>query len=687
MSAVAEWLLRLRLRDDSASVVVRAPTHRLIVYVSCIVVALLCSYLLGPDVEWDTLHYHLYAGFSALHDRSAVDYFAAGYQSYFNPYIYVPFYVFVASGMPALLASSLLALIHSSVLWLTYELTLRACPEARGDLRVGAGLCAVVLAFANPLLIQQFGSSMADITTCAMVLAGWLLLVDALQNCRARLVLGAGLLLGAAAAFKLTNAVHAVSAFALLAFLPRPWGGKLRATAVCASGMGIGFATVALPWALHLRHAIGNPFFPLADFRTAVSSATSLVSLRFTPESLGDALWRPFAIAWPDPLVQFESLAPDIRYATLILLVTAIGARWLYFRVKSPLGPGVHAAEPSSRVVLALGCGLTLDWMLWLVASGNGRYFLPMACVTAVLIVALLFRPSSVPGKVRNYALAAIVGFQALQLWTGTDYRSAPRVPWEGPWFHVSLPQELASVPSLYLTIGMQSNSFLVPYFAPGSGFTNFSRGVPLGSDAASRQRIALLIARYSPHLRMLVRGARLHEDRDRYEPLRSSVDDVLARFGLEVDASDCAVVAARGVPKDVPVTIQGVRRDPEPSDTLQLVSCRVRPAPAELLATRSEAAEEEKRTAELVLDRVQDACPQLLGRARVTTEHIGREWRRSYGRSDVTVWTFSGKVYLAEGIHGGDPVSLGQVTDWANGSPRLTCGRSGGRAFARLGP
>ena len=686
MSAVGELLLRLRQRGDNPSAFVLASTHRVIVYGSSTVIALICSYLLGPDVQWDTLHYHLYAGFSALHDRTAVDYFAAGYQSYFNPYIYVPFYALVASGMPALLASSVLAVIHSSVLWLTYELTLLACPAANGNLRVGAGVCAVALACANPLLIQQFGSSMADITTCAMVLAGWLLLAQAVQNCTAWLVSGAGLLLGAAAAFKLTNSVHAVSAFALLAFLPRPLGGKLRATAVCVVGMAIGFATVALPWALRLERAIGNPFFPLSDLRTPVSSATSLVSLRFVPESLADALWRPFAIAWPDPLVQFETLAPDVRYATLILIVTAIGARWLYLRVKSPPEPAVRAAAPDGRVVRALGCGLAVDWTLWLVASANGRYFLPMACVTAALIAALLFRPSIVPGKVRNYALAGILGFQALQLWTGTDYRFAP-VPWDGPWFQVSLPQKLASEPSLYLTIGMQSNSFLVPYFAPGSGFTNFSGGVALGSDAVSRRRIASLITRYSPHLRMLVRGARLHEARDSYEPKRSSVDDVLARLRLEVDPSDCGRVAVRGVPKDFQMTIKGVPPDPEPDDTLYLVSCRVRTPSAERLAARSEVAELEQRTADLVLDRVQDACPQLLGQARVPTEHVGREWRRSYGRSDVMVWTFRGYVYLQEVIHGGDPENLGQVTDWTNGSPHLACGRLGGRAFARLEP
>ena len=49
-------------------------------------------------MAWDTLNYHLYAGFSAVNDRFAQDYFAAGPPSYFNPYAYVPFYALVSIG-------------------------------------------------------------------------------------------------------------------------------------------------------------------------------------------------------------------------------------------------------------------------------------------------------------------------------------------------------------------------------------------------------------------------------------------------------------------------------------------------------------------------------------------------------------------------------------------------------------
>ncbi len=67
--------------------------------------------------------------------------------------------------------------------------------------------------------------------------------------------------------------------------------------------------------------------------------------------------------------------------------------------------------------------------MVWLSGSGNSRYFLPMANIAAVVIVALLFRLFATKSKARNYVLAAILGVQGVQLWMGTDYR------WNGvPW-------------------------------------------------------------------------------------------------------------------------------------------------------------------------------------------------------------------------------------------------------------
>src|SRR5512146_1911129 len=150
---------------------------RFLIYVSCTLLALVASYRLGKDMQWDTLDYHLYSGFSAIHDRFGLDYFAAGPQSYLNPYVYAPFYLLVTSGLSALGVAGILAVVQSVILWLTFELAIAVAPPVRPGSRIAVGVSAALLAFANPVLMEQFGSSFADITTGELVLAGSLVLV------------------------------------------------------------------------------------------------------------------------------------------------------------------------------------------------------------------------------------------------------------------------------------------------------------------------------------------------------------------------------------------------------------------------------------------------------------------------------------------------------------------------------
>src|ERR1700679_1093340 len=131
--------------------------YRLPVYIACTVLALVINYLLGKDMAWDTLNYHLYAGFSAVNDRLAQDYFAAGPASYLNPYVYAPFYYLVSTHLSSLEISSILAAAHSVILWLTYELAVSLCPSDDRRERLIFGLCGVAFALVNPILLQEIG--------------------------------------------------------------------------------------------------------------------------------------------------------------------------------------------------------------------------------------------------------------------------------------------------------------------------------------------------------------------------------------------------------------------------------------------------------------------------------------------------------------------------------------------------
>lgn len=666
--------------------------HRVFVYSACTILAVIFNYFFGKEMAWDLLHYHLYLGFSALNDRFGQDYFAAGSQSYFNPYAYVPFYALVRLGLPALLVGTVLALLQSVVLWLTYELAWYASPDEKPGVHILFSSCVTILAFMNPILLQQIGSSFSDITTGGLVLGGWLLLVQAIRRPNALRVLIGALLLGFSVALKPTNAVHALSAFFLVAFVPLPLVGRLRSLACFAAALAAGFLLVATPWSHRMAGMFTNPTFPLLSgaFK-AHGLADSLLRTyhsiphRFIPDSLTDALVRPFAIAGTGPMIHEELSAPDIRYTLLIFLslIFLIARAWKSVNGAATLEP-VPRSESAARVLAALGCAFAFDWVLWLTASGNGRYFIPMACVAAVLALALLFRLLSNHTLGRNGILFALFLAQASQLALGTDFRWNA-TPWGGPWFNVEIPAKLAREANLYLSIGGPSNSFLVPFLPKGSGFINVSSNSVLGPDGAPALRVRAMVRQSAPHVRVLLSGEGIYPDVMKREPRQSDVDDVVRMFGLRVDVSDCETIAVGGLRWSIwrapnssipaPMVPRGKLRY-----TRYFASCHLIPD------TRDDSQEmAERRAVDVVFDRLEDACPALFQPPRRQTEHVNQIWLRRYQATDLTAWVGNGEVKISDAIRNPSDIDLGREEAWSRGPPNLECGRRHGVYFARL--
>ena len=103
---------------------------RVAALVGSLVFAIAWTLTLGKDVHWDAVNYHLYLGYSAIHDRFASDFFAAGTPSYINPYAYVPLYLMSAAGWHSALMAMVFAAWHGLALWLTFEIACAAtAPE------------------------------------------------------------------------------------------------------------------------------------------------------------------------------------------------------------------------------------------------------------------------------------------------------------------------------------------------------------------------------------------------------------------------------------------------------------------------------------------------------------------------------------------------------------------------------
>jgi hypothetical protein len=659
-----------------------AAPYRFVVYLACTVFALSLNYLLGKDMPPDTLQYHIYAGFNAVHDRFDQDYFPAGPNAYFNPYIYLPLYGLISSNLSSLEISSILAITHSILLWLTYELALVVCPLQDRRERLKFGLCALAFTLVNPILLQQIGSTLADITTAVLVLAGWLFLARTVRAPSLGRTICAGLLCGLAAGLKLTNAVHAIAGIGVLMLLPTSLWERVRHGIAYGVALGISVFVVLAPWSCRLQGRFGNPLFPLMNsvFKSPEMTTQGARTMRFIPETAGEFLWRPFAMIDPVTMVHVEMSAPDPRYALLLIVTGIYFCRWLWVRRLAPAShPDACDDAHPARVLAAIGFGLALDWVLWLDGSGNSRYFLPMSSVAGVVLVALLYRLLA-RAKARNYLIACILGTQCVQLWMAADYRWNGTA-WDDHWINVQVPQRLRSERNLFFSIGAQSNSFVAPYLAADSGLINISGLYILGPDGANGARIAALIKRYAPNLRMLIPGERIYAAGEHRAPTRVQIDEALAPFSLRVDEGDCATISVRGLPPPLEFVPAGSKSPaPRPHDTSYLLSCAV---------VRDDTDHSAQiplhRSADLALDHLEDACPALFQPRRLRTEYIGDGGLRHYVATDLNAWVSHGSVKFRQPSVGGDIVFLGSESDWVRAPLELRCGRRNGRYFAIL--
>jgi hypothetical protein len=531
--------------------------------------------------------------------------------------------------------------------------------------------------------LQQIGSCFADITTAELALGGWLLLAGAVRAPQLLRVTCAGLILGAASALKLSNALAAISALGMFAMLPLNWRDRIRHGFIYGMSVGIGFAVIAAPWSYRLAQVFGNPMFPMFNtlFRSPEFTTESAgTPNRFIPDSVGEALWRPFAMIDPARMIHEELNAPDPRYAILVTLASLFVLRWAW-RHRGQTASSVRGNPPlndSARVLAALGCGLVLYWILWLRVSGNSRYVLTMACVASAVIVGMLFQLFGSRPKVRNYILAVIVAIQAVQLYMGTEYRWNG-VPWGGQWFDVSLPKKLESEPNLYLTLGNQSNSFLAAFLAEDSGFVNITGVYTLDPDSENGVHVQTLIRRFSPRVRVIFPTSKPVEA-VKSEAVVEQVDGALKWFGLRADMADCATVTVHGLPPALEIrSTSSLPQDPQNRDRTYLGMCRVVPDTTDLSALKAR-----RRAVNLVFDRLEDACPSLFQPRRVITVNDGDSWRRVYGATDTMAWVSHGRVRLNQ-IRPAGVLDLGSESDWAKAPLRLKCGRRDGVYFAHI--
>ncbi len=465
----------------------------------------------GEDVNWDWQNYHHYNVWALLNGRYDHDVVPPGFQTYFNSYIYFPWY-YLRETLPPIAAGMIMGAVHGLNLALIYWLARRLLSSAANVLTIAAIL---LLAACGPMTLSETGTSFADILTAIPIIGG-LLLMLAREDVEPRHYIAAGLLVGLALGLKLTNIVFAIGLGAAALAAARP----TLAMLYLAIGGAIGSLIGGGAWGLMLWREFGNPFFPLMNsiFPSPELPALTILDRQFIPRSFLDGLAYPFYWLMGD-YRSSEFPFRDARFAILMLLIpVAIAAR-----IKA--GRALF-----SRREWQLMLFFAVSYAVWLTLFAIHRYIVALELLTAPLIVLVLVRcldafgaPTS--GRTTTFASIAIAVAAALWLQPADWWRR----PWSMP-YRPAIPAEL-SQPATYLLLD-KPLAFMAPFLPAGSRLYQVADiALPIlpGGKFDRRMRDAMKQSLPGGVWEMHIKGRAPHSEK-------------LAPYGLMVDSSRSCV-------------------------------------------------------------------------------------------------------------------------------------------------
>lgn len=597
----------------------------------------------GKDVNWDLLNYHYYVPFQLLGGRIEQDFFAASAQSYLNPVGYLPFYLMVAGGWHSVVVSVVLAAAHSLSIGLLYLVARRLFAHLPPGEQTEFSVLATALGAATGVYWMTVGGSFLDPLLVPPMLAGLLLLLRDGQQATRHAGL-AGLLFGAAAALKYSNAVYALAAL--------PLAIAMRGGFAYLIGAAAAVTVLAGPWLLLMLREFGNPVFPLFNgwFRSPHALEINLINERFAVRDPAALLAFPFRMAALGPRIYAENFAPDLRFAALVLTlpgVAVLAARRSARAAAALRGPGW-------RVLAFFGCALAL----WLASSANARYGLIVLLLAGVCLARLV--ELLLPARAARVTLALLL---LVQVGIGI-VASPPRwfisAEWSGRWLPYEAPERATREPAIYLTTEILPMAVVAPFLHPASSLVNVRGQHSLPTDSP---RLKELLERHRGHVRTLGRFLELADGRPA-QPQVKAYDARLLRFGFRVDTADCFAIPWRPDDQDALSRaanwLAGGRKSIEP---LSVSSCglgRVARNPADV---------EREQRASALFDRIENSCPRLFRGQSAVTEPFGSGWARNYNGLDARLEAFADRLILHR-YRIASYVELGRISDWERGDP-----------------
>jgi hypothetical protein len=437
----------------------------------------LLSLWLGQDATWDWRNYHLYVAWAYLEGRLSLDMAPGQMQSYFNPWIDLPYY-WMATNWPARWTGFAFGAAHGLVIIPLYAIACRLLPFK------AAAVCALAGCL-GPVFLYQLGSTMGDNTAALLVLPAVAVMLRALgqlpadTRTAARWMALAGLLGGAAAGLKLTNAPAALALCAMPLAAGCAWGSRMRWVAWVGVATAIGVLATGGHWFWTMYQHFGNPLFPQFNglFQSELAASLTVLDDRWGPRGVMQTLLWPFILVlqpWKFGEIWMIPLALAASYVALLSWGPVAACRAWRGQPR--------AAEPvrgRDSALAALVWFVVVAYVAWLEVFAIGRYIVVLDLLAPALLATLCWR---LWGKraVPRLLWVVLAFFSAVSL---LNLKTWGKADWADAAYAVELPPIASPEKTAVLMVGDEAQSWTALHYPPGTVFAGFGGNFP-GSAA-----------------------------------------------------------------------------------------------------------------------------------------------------------------------------------------------------------
>lgn len=376
-----------------------------------LIISGLVSLLLGQDANWDLKNYHIYNPWAFLNKRHGVDIAAAGVQTYFSPYIDIPYYyisIILLPESPKIVAF-IFGLPFGFLSFCVFYIYKAALVEMKFDGWVKYSLLLTygLIGLSGVSSVSQIATTFNEIYVALFVLVALVLAVEYINSPDVEVeknlwgLLFCGFFVGLAAGLKLTAGVYAVGI--LFSFLLIDRSVSIRAKIFTLIGVGViaGFSISYAPWGLFLYKQYENPFFPMFNgvFKSEWSDLASGIDDRFFPKSIRQYIYYPFLWADNNEMTVMEPMFRDWRFA---IAFAALFCQILYFKIKKNyINPGSYLFwRKNSPVTYFVLSFFVASYVIWVALFSILRYAVPievmsgLVTLVGVVTVAVIYFPN-----------------------------------------------------------------------------------------------------------------------------------------------------------------------------------------------------------------------------------------------------------------------------------------------------